>query len=216
MGARSSSCFNHLSKTVESGHPYRPPVVHRTRVSKPKPKWSSYAVFYGPGVVSLLCLPTLTEPPLARNDNRTLCASVGGLRGHEPTPSGTQQLQLLASARDILIDPAIPERTLELGCIGTSERLAHFLGIFDFGTPANALSIRLKTLLRDGQEPQERLVRSPQSPSIPQCRRSSFSPGRISSIVGSIFVRFRPRLAGSFEFNASYLCFFFQIYYDFL
>lgn len=93
--------------------------------------------------------------------------------------------QLPASARDILIDPATPERILGLDFIGTSEQLAHFLGIFDSGTPANASSIRLKILPYDDQEPRERLFRflSLSFPKLSRVNLENFLPDSSSLIL---------------------------------
>ena len=76
----------------------------------------------------------------------------------------TWRPQLPASARDILMDPTIPRRLRQLDFSGTSDQLAHLLGVFDSGPPSNVSSIRLHINPYNDREPQQRLARLVSSP----------------------------------------------------
>ena len=82
------------------------------------------------------------------------------------------------------MDPAIPERVLGLDLIGTSEQLAHFLGIFDSSPPANASSIRLKVSPHHNRKPQEQLARffSSSFPKLTRVNLENFLPSPSSPV----------------------------------
>ena len=86
--------------------------------------------------------------------------------------------QLHDSARDIVMDPAIPRRIRQLHFTGTSKQLEHFLGAFDSSLPSNAWSIRLRILSQGDPEPQERLTRfiSSYFPKLSQLVLGNFPP----------------------------------------
>jgi hypothetical protein len=89
-----------------------------------------------------------------------------------------------ASARNMLIDPAIPERIRQLDFSGNSEQLEHLLGTFDSGLPSNASHIRLQISPRDSHKPQGHLARLLSSP-LPKLSRldlGGFLPDSSSSV----------------------------------
>ena len=71
----------------------------------------------------------------------------------------TWRPHLSASARDIMMAPAIPRRTYGLDFSGTGDQLSYFLGVFDSNPPSNLSSIRLQVNPYDGREPQGCLAR---------------------------------------------------------
>jgi len=87
--------------------------------------------------------------------------------------TSTWRPHLPASTQDILMDPAIPERTHELDFSGTSDHLVHFLGVFDSNPPSNISSIRLQIDPYNEREPQEHLA--PFSIYLSQSSRGSTS-----------------------------------------
>jgi len=77
----------------------------------------------------------------------------------------TWRSHLPASARDVLMDPTIPERIRNLDFSGTSTQLAHFLSVFDSSPPSNASSIRFQiSIPYDLYQPQRDLARFLSSP----------------------------------------------------
>ena len=85
-------------------------------------------------------------------------------RSKDAPLSLTWRPQLPDSERWALMDPAIPRRTHRLDFSGTSDQLAHFLGIFDSGPPSGASSIRLQITEYDDREPREKFARLLSSP----------------------------------------------------
>ena len=71
--------------------------------------------------------------------------------------------RLSVSARDILIDPAIPRRVRRLGFNGTGEHLIQFLGAFE-SSLSNVSSVRLNVFPYGDREPQEHIARFLSSP----------------------------------------------------
>ena len=105
-------------------------------------------------------------------------------RSKDAPLSLTWRPRLPDSARDILMDPAIPERTHRLDFSGTSDQLVHFLGIFDSNPPSNASSIRLQISRYDDREPREknsRLLSSP-FPKLSKLNIGNFLPSPSSLI----------------------------------
>ena len=76
----------------------------------------------------------------------------------------TWRPQLSNSARDILMDPAVPSRTHHIDFSGTSDQLAHFLGVFVYTPLSKVSSIRLQIVKYDDREPREHFSRFLSSP----------------------------------------------------
>jgi len=97
----------------------------------------------------------------------------------------TWRPRLPDSARDILMDPAIPNRIHRLDFIGTSEQLARLLGAFDSSPPSNLSSIRLQISPPDRREPQEHLSRflSSSFPKLTRLDLLNFLPNFSSPIL---------------------------------
>lgn len=96
----------------------------------------------------------------------------------------TWRPRLPDSARDTLIDPTIPRRVQQLDFSGTSDQLAHFLGVFDSSPPSNVSSIRLQIDRYDDREPRERfshLLSSP-FPKLSEINIGNFLPSPSSPI----------------------------------
>ena len=71
------------------------------------------------------------------------------------------------------MDPTIPGRTCHLDFSGTSDQLAHFLGVFDSSPPSNLLSFRLQFVHYDELEPREKISRLLSSP-FPKLTKLNF------------------------------------------
>ena len=71
----------------------------------------------------------------------------------------TWRPHLSASARDIMMAPAIPRRTHGVDFSGTGDQLSYFLAAFDSNPPSNLSSIRLQVNPYDERKPQKRLAR---------------------------------------------------------
>jgi len=99
----------------------------------------------------------------------------------------TWRHQLHNSARDILMDPAIPKRIHRLDFIGTSEQLERLLGAFDSSPPYNLSSIRLQISTHRGREPREHLSRflSLSFPKLTRLNLLNFLPGSSSPILAT-------------------------------
>ena len=99
----------------------------------------------------------------------------------------TWRPRLPDSARDILMDPAIPRRIHRLDFIGTSEQLARLLGAFDSSPPTNLSSIRLQISPHDHREPREHLSRflSLSFPKLSQLDLGDFLPSPSSPILAT-------------------------------
>jgi len=104
------------------------------------------------------------------------------------------------SARDILMDPAIPNRIHRLDFIGSSDQLAHLLGAFDQCPPSNLSSIRLQISPPDSREPREQLSRflSFSFPKLTRLDLLNFLPSLSSPILAT------PDLT-SLKFSLSYI-----------
>ena len=96
----------------------------------------------------------------------------------------TWRLQHLLSARDILMDPAIPKRTHQLDLTGTSDQPVHFFGVLDSSPPSNASSIRLHNFPYDNHEPQGHFAQflSLSFPRLSQLDLGNFLPNFSSPI----------------------------------
>ena len=82
------------------------------------------------------------------------------------------------------MDPAIPGRIRQLDFSGTSDQLAHFLGVFDSSPPSNVLSIRLQIVHYNDLEPRERFARflSSSFPKLSELNIGNFLPSPSSPI----------------------------------
>jgi len=99
----------------------------------------------------------------------------------------TWRPQLLESARDALMDPAIPKRTHQLDFSGTRGQLEFFLTIFRSTLPSNVSSIRLQIIEYDGRKPRghfARLLSSP-FPKLSKLNIGNFLPSPSSPIFTS-------------------------------
>jgi len=99
----------------------------------------------------------------------------------------TWRPQLPDSARDILMDPAIPKRIHRLDFIGTSEQLEHLLVAFDSSPPSNLSSIRLQISPHDGREPRASLSHflSLSFPKLSRVDFGNFLPSSSSPILAT-------------------------------
>lgn len=97
----------------------------------------------------------------------------------------TWRRHLPTSARDVLLNPTIPERVRRFDFIGTSEQLKHLLGVFDPSPPSNASFIRLQISPHDNREPREHLSRllSSSFPRLSHLDIGNFLPSTSSPIL---------------------------------
>ena len=84
------------------------------------------------------------------------------------------------------MDYTIPSRVCRLDFSGTSDQLAHFLGVFDPSSP-NVPSIRLQIALYENLEPRERFARllSSSFPKFSKLNIGNFLPSPSSPIFAT-------------------------------